>query len=116
MLERGTTLNEVVAQQSEGTMLGKDGSFVVERAILEVEHESAGHPVTAGDLDEVTVGNSLAGHRAQHQKSVNQALGIPNGDWPIRRCASRRCLNRKLGSPGYEDEDKGRGQENGLFH
>jgi hypothetical protein len=38
MLERRTFLNEVVAQEPEVTTLGKDGGFVVDRAILEVEH------------------------------------------------------------------------------
>jgi hypothetical protein len=109
MLERGTPLNEVVVQEPEVTTLGEDSSLVVERAILEVEHQPATHSIAMGDLNEVTVGESLARQRPQNQKSMDQAFGVANSDW-----GSPHCSSLKQRGPGHQDSDQG--EPNTLSH
>jgi hypothetical protein len=60
--------------------LSKDGSFVVNRTVFEMEYQSTGHAIAMCDLNEVTVGEKLSRLRAQRQKTMDQALGVANGD------------------------------------
>jgi hypothetical protein len=60
--------------------LSKDSSFVVNRTVLEMEYQSTGHAIAVRDLNQVTVGDKLPRLRAQCQKTMDQALGVANGD------------------------------------
>jgi hypothetical protein len=59
--------------------LRKDDSFLVYRAVLETKNQVAGHPIATGDLCDIPIGEDVAFHRAQHKKSVKQALGVQYG-------------------------------------
>jgi len=104
MLECGTLLYQAVAQEPEVTALGEDSSLVVERAILEVKHQPAGHPIATGDLDQVTIGESVTRQCAQHQKTMHQALWVAYGyrcrpyfSWVDQRGADHQ--NAQRGAP-----------------
>src|SRR6516225_2629632 len=79
MLERRALLYDVVAQESEATALREDDGFVVNRAVLEMEHQLAGYPITTCDLDEVTVRQGVALQGAEHEKAMDQALRVVHG-------------------------------------
>ena len=92
----------MVVQEPEVTTLGKDGGFVVDRAILEVEHQPAGYPIATSDLSEVTIGESVSRERAQNQKTVDHTLGVANGDLSRRhRSWLKQC------SAGYQNSERG---------
>jgi hypothetical protein len=84
MPESWALLNELVVHEPEVTALGKDGGFVMNRAVFEVENQPAGHAIATGDLDQITVSESVSRHRAQHQETVDQPLRVAN-DYRCRR-------------------------------
>jgi hypothetical protein len=48
----------------------------MERPVLKPEHQSAGHPITMSDLNQITVGKGVALQRAQHEKAVDQSFQV----------------------------------------
>jgi hypothetical protein len=60
-------------------VLRKDCGFVVDRAVLKLEHQVAGHPIATGDLDQVTIGEEFTLQTAERQKPVDQSLGAAHG-------------------------------------
>jgi len=109
MLERRALLHQVVAQEPEVTALGKDGGFVVDRAIPEVEHQSAGYPIATGDLNEITIGEGVSRERAQNQKTVDHTLGVANSN----RLRGHRSWLKQCGA-GYQNSE--RGGPNTFYH
>ena len=55
LLEGWSLLYEVVAQQREMPTLGEDGGFIIQRAVLEVEHETAGDAIAPSVLNQIAV-------------------------------------------------------------
>ena len=45
-----------------------------------MKHQGCGHLLAASDLDQITVGQSLAVRRPQYQEPVNQAFVMPHRD------------------------------------
>src|SRR5260221_2933814 len=80
MWEHWAFLDEMPAEETEVAMLGIDGRFFVERAVLEVEHQPCGDSFAMRDLGEITGGESFSRRRAQHEKTMNQTLSVTNGD------------------------------------
>ncbi|HEV2234982.1 MAG TPA: hypothetical protein VGV68_16460, partial [Terriglobia bacterium] len=72
-------LHEVIAQKPETTALREDGSFIVERAVPEVEYQLEGHSPAMDDLEHVSVGDGRSRKRAQGETAVSQSLRIPDG-------------------------------------
>jgi hypothetical protein len=101
MWERWAFLDEMAAEETEVAMLGIDGRFFVERAVLEVEHQPCGDPLAMRDLDEITIGESFSRRRAQHKKTMDQALRVANGD-RIREHWHRL----EQGSAGYKNRER----------
>ncbi len=77
--ERGTSLDDVIRHQRERILLGKDDGLVVERAVLEAEHESGLHSVAAYDLREISLRELLVVGRAQGRKRSRHAFRVTNG-------------------------------------
>src|SRR5579863_1646996 len=84
MRKRRTLLNEVVAKEPEGAILGENGGFVMNGAVLEVEHQLGGYAVATGDLNDITVSEGVTFQRAQHQETVDRSLRIANA-YGLRR-------------------------------
>src|SRR5258708_37172821 len=80
MWEHWAFLDEMPAEETEVAMLGIDGRFFVERAVLEVEHQPCGDSFAVADLGGITVGESFSRRRAQHEKTMSEGLSEPNGD------------------------------------
>jgi hypothetical protein len=104
MWECRALLDEMVIQKMEGAVLGKDSGFVVERAVFKVKCEPAGHATASRDLGEVAFGDGFSVLCAQHQKTVNQALGVSDAD-RVRQQGRRLeqgsggCENRERNTP-----------------
>jgi hypothetical protein len=92
----------VVGQEPEATTLGKDCGFVVDRAIPEVEHQSAGYPIATGDLNEITIGESVSRQRAQNKKTVDYTLGVANSN----RLRGHPSWLKQCGA-GYQNSERG---------
>jgi hypothetical protein len=69
----------VVADQPELLALRVDGGLVVERAVLEMKYEAAGHLIAAGSLDQIAVGHPFSVERLQAEEAVDQPLGVSDG-------------------------------------
>src|SRR5258706_12578063 len=100
MWEHWAFLDEMPAEETEVAMLGIDGRFFVERAVLEVEHQPCGDSLAMRDLGEITVGESFSRRRAQPKKTMNRALSVTNGDrirhhWHRPQQASQGYQNRE---------------------
>lgn len=100
-MERWAFLDEMGAEETEVAMLGIDGRLVADRAVLEVEYQPCGDALAIRDLDEITIGESFSRRRAQHKKTMDQALRVANGDW-IRQHWRRL----EQGSAGYKNRER----------
>jgi hypothetical protein len=73
----------MIGEKPEGTALRVNRSLFPQGTIFEVEHEFCSHQITAGNLTEITGGQSLPFWSAQHQKTVNQTFLM--ADWEFFR-------------------------------
>jgi len=102
MLERRTLLNEVVADEPKTAVLREDGGFVMDGAVLEVEHHLGGHAIATDDLNDIAVSECVALQRAQYQEAVERSLRVANG----HRLRRRYCWLDKCGA-GDQNRERG---------
>ena len=95
--EGGTFLNMVVSDESEGTALGKDGSFVVDGAVFEVEGQLRGNLAAADNLYKIARCHDMAVFGTQLEKAMNGAPRIANGNGV--------CFGVQLPAADYEDDE-----------
>src|SRR6266403_981802 len=65
----------MIADQPEGTALGKDCGLIIERAVAKVKGEPRSNPVAMSDLNEIARGESGALKRFENEESVEGSLG-----------------------------------------
>jgi len=78
--KRGAALDVVVADQTEGSSLGKDCSVIVNRAIAEAEEEPRGDAIAVNGLGHVPGSNALAVDGFEGDKAARRALRVANGN------------------------------------
>ena len=76
MWEGWTSLDQMIGEQSKRVILGKDRGLIVERAILEMEHDFTRDLVILNCLNQVTRSEDLAVKRTEHKKSVRYTLAV----------------------------------------
>src|SRR5580698_1724002 len=76
MLKRRTLLNEVVTDQVKTAILRENGGFIMDGAVLEVEHQLGGHAIATGDLNDVALSESVALQRMQYQETMECSLRV----------------------------------------
>jgi Low affinity iron permease len=71
-------------------------------AIDTAKNQMMDYPIATGDLNQVTIGESVTGQRAQHEKTVDQALCVAHG----HRCRRHRSgLEQR--DAGYQNSERG---------
>ena len=93
--ERRAPLDDVVRQQPEHVLLGEHDGLVVERAVLEPEHETTLDPVAAHDLGEIALGELLVVRRPQGRKRSRHTFGVADRDRARRGGAEVRDRENK---------------------
>jgi hypothetical protein len=101
-------LDHGVADESETPALRENGCFVLDRAVAEMEDETARDAIPARGLDQITGRNNDAGDGARtrafafasafggpkHEKTPDEAFGVAHGD---------RLRQKRAGAEDGED-------------
>ena len=80
LLERRTSLNEVVTQESECAALREYGRVVIDRTIFETKYQMGGDAIAPCVLRHLTIGDGLAFKGPQHKEAMHQAFRVAHRD------------------------------------
>src|SRR5882757_7461701 len=90
--EGGTSLDVMVADQPEDSVLSKDGDLVVEGAIAKVKGKTGGDTIAVSDLNEFTCGEGGAFERFENEESMEGSLSAAHRN---RVGGHLRCCGKK---------------------
>src|SRR5439155_25515746 len=108
LLERRTSEDKVVAQESECAALRKYGRVLIDRTIFETKYQMVGYAIALCVLRHLTIGEGLAFKRQHQKKAMDQTFRVAHRD---HICESRVWLkhggtgqqNRAQSGPGIKD-------------
>ena len=101
MLERRTSLNEVVAQESECASLREYGRVLIERTIFETKYQMGGYAIAMCVLRHQTIGDGLAFKGPQHKEAMHQSMALSACINEYRRESTYFSHLCEMGLPGF---------------
>src|SRR5207237_8495683 len=76
LLERRTSQNKVVSQESEFAALREDGRVLIDRTIFETKYQMGGYAIAPCVLRHLTIGEGLAFKVPDQKKAMVQAFRV----------------------------------------